>query len=561
MRSRDWFIVWAVIASALFQTLWLLQAGAALARPEAYALLLGIDTYASPRRHPLLAAVADVRDFEGVLGKRGVHVVSLVNHEATLSAFDAAWAGLAAKARPGDTIVVTFSGHGIKEPELSPVRHSVDGFNNGFILYPYDEAKQPNEILRTEYLYDLFQAQSRRGVKILFIADACHAGPGVRGVPDARAPARAVRFETYDVQAAPPPPPPPLSTYRPRPLPKGVVILSATDENSTILEATINGAQRGALSWAVARGLEGPVDAQHGGVITARELWNFVAPQLREATATAKPQTPQLRALDVSEVLFDFATSEAPGQPDGVTSALPPLQDVALAQVGERVDAAPVVPGAVAGSNTATASLLWDKGRNQLLDTTGDVIASGIDEPALARAVAGRQVKVALINAMLARGKPLETSVESDAYAGSPSSDKALFAAGERVAFTLKEPDTPHITAFDIVGDGTIQFLWPDAVSGASPETPTGGPLRFTAPVSAPYGLDTVVFISTARPLPDLHKAIRDIQDRKGDALALYRALQAGLAGVAFNIGMQSEFTCAIIRENGLCDTNVSSVP
>jgi len=137
------------------------------ARAETHALVIGIDVYASPKHPKLLAAVADANDLLHVLKSRGVgDLRALINEQATREAFEQSWTDVTARAKPGDTIVLTFAGHGIRVPEDGPVRRSQDGWNSGFILYPYEEKSQPQQILLDVHLYDLFKVQSDRGVKI-----------------------------------------------------------------------------------------------------------------------------------------------------------------------------------------------------------------------------------------------------------------------------------------------------------------------------------------------------------------------------------------------------------
>src|SRR5690606_29711698 len=144
---------------------------------------------------------------------------------------------------------------------------------------------RPDEILRDEHLYDRFAEATSRGLKILFIADACHAGAAVRGV-DARA-APGFRFQRFDtgstsILAAPEPEKPIVA----RPRNPGVTIFSATDERLTIQEVVVDDQYRGALSYAVARGF-----GAAGNPVAAGALRQYVSPLVR--VLSGNRQVPQ----------------------------------------------------------------------------------------------------------------------------------------------------------------------------------------------------------------------------------------------------------------------------
>jgi hypothetical protein len=287
-----------VVASCLFAL--------GQARAETHALLIGIDAYASPKHPKLRAAVADANDLLHVLQARGVSDThALFNEQATREGFEQAWSDLTKRAKVGDTIVVTFAGLGILVPEDGPARRSPGGLNNGFILHPYDEKAQPQQILLDVDLYDIFKAQSDRGVKIFWLVDASHSGARSCCDLDQLVAKKPVRQEIYDIASAPPPPSPPASTFHPRPPIPGLVVFSATDERFSVEEVPIDGVLRGALSWSVARAFESPT-AFGQGPITPKALQDFVAPLVNYYTRQAHKQTPVFAFADPSEALLDF---------------------------------------------------------------------------------------------------------------------------------------------------------------------------------------------------------------------------------------------------------------
>lgn len=535
-----------------------LVAGSAASAASEHALVIGINKYAAKRG--LFGAVNDAKDLATVFREKGIADVTMLTDEmATRDAVEKAWADMAARATPGDTLILTFAGHGMSEPEKGAVRLTQDGYDKGFALQPFAEAQHPEEILRWEHLYDLFKAQADRGLKVLFISDACHAGAGIRGVPDARAKEPAIRFETYDTEAAAAPVVPD-SSFKPRPPIPGVAVFSATDERLTVAEITIDSQQRGALSWAIARTLESDLVARNGGALTAGVLQNAIVPLVREKAASAKQQIPQFNFLDANQILFDFRANvpPAPALQDASAAPLPDLRDVALAFA----DAAPAGDARISGArmvaDKASVAILWDQARKQLLNGTGDIIASGVDDQSIVAAVQSKQVTDALIATMAKTGSPLPVRLR--ALDGGTAAPTGFFLKGQNVSFELDKPDTPYVTVFDLNADGTVQFQWPIEKLGDLIAAPTDKPLTFQAPVSAPFGFDTLVFVTTAVPLPDLHRQLYALHG-KADPIGLYNALQTALAGKPFRLGIQSEFTCERLKDNGQCNTNISPKP
>ncbi len=66
-------------------------------------------------------------------------MVRLINDDASKDGIVAAWEGLVAKAKAGDTIVFSYAGHGGQEPEPKGRHDEADGLNEIFSprpLYP-----------------------------------------------------------------------------------------------------------------------------------------------------------------------------------------------------------------------------------------------------------------------------------------------------------------------------------------------------------------------------------------------------------------------------------------
>jgi hypothetical protein len=90
---------------------------------DLYGLTIGIDDYEGTV-NDLDGAVNDAKDVSQALESAGARkVVRLFNDDASKDAITSAWETLVAEAKPGDTIVFSYAGHGGQEP-APPSRHN-----------------------------------------------------------------------------------------------------------------------------------------------------------------------------------------------------------------------------------------------------------------------------------------------------------------------------------------------------------------------------------------------------------------------------------------------------
>ena len=116
---------------------------AAIAAPagagELYGLVVGIDDYVGTA-NDLDGAANDANDIaKSLTGAGAKEVVRLINDDASKDGILAAWEGLVAKAKAGDTIVFSYAGHGGQEPEPKGRHDEADGLEREFsarALYP-----------------------------------------------------------------------------------------------------------------------------------------------------------------------------------------------------------------------------------------------------------------------------------------------------------------------------------------------------------------------------------------------------------------------------------------
>src|SRR3954471_8418788 len=224
------------------------------------ALIVGIDNYANVQR--LKGAVADAQDLSGALIKRGVSDVKvLIDREAVRPAVLAELERLVEAAQAQDLVIISFAGHGTRRRESVP--HSKpDGMDEAYILQRFDPAStapNPDLIIGPEMKHYLARLEARE-IDVLFLADTCYGG-GMTRQPDSRS--GALSYRTSQIGAAAEALLDVVSdaadATRSGSSFRRVTFLAAVDSFSKAPEVDIPGqpTKRGALSYAVARALEG----------------------------------------------------------------------------------------------------------------------------------------------------------------------------------------------------------------------------------------------------------------------------------------------------------------
>lgn len=137
------------------------------------ALCVGINNYPGTQMD-LAGCVNDATDWAAELAARGFAVSTLLDSQATKSAMSQAFTGLIGRAAPGDSVVITFAGHGTYVPDLNG--DEVDGLDEG--LCPFDIQTGAGALVDDE-IAAIFAAR-KSGVKLVLISDSCHSGTVTR---------------------------------------------------------------------------------------------------------------------------------------------------------------------------------------------------------------------------------------------------------------------------------------------------------------------------------------------------------------------------------------------
>ncbi len=140
------------------------------------ALCIGINNY--PGTHmDLSGCVNDANDWSQALQARGYGVTTLLDAQATKAAMAQAMSSLIGGGASGDSLVITFSGHGTYQPDADG--DEVDGLDEA--LCPHD-IQTGGGALTDDEIRVIFGAR-KPGVRVLFIADSCHSGTVNRAAP------------------------------------------------------------------------------------------------------------------------------------------------------------------------------------------------------------------------------------------------------------------------------------------------------------------------------------------------------------------------------------------
>ena len=210
------------------------------------ALCIGINDYPGTDSD-LSGCVNDANDWAAELGSRGCEVRTILDMQATHAAMTLAIGNMIGGAKKGDTLVITYSGHGTWVPDSSG--DESDGRDEG--LCPYDIGSVGP--LLDDDIRRLF-AKRPAGVRILLISDSCHSGSVTRGRED-DIDATMPRARFMPLQAWMPPDELPAATRRPGKLVVGLsragsdLLLAGCEDTEYSWDTSFRGRPNGAFTY------------------------------------------------------------------------------------------------------------------------------------------------------------------------------------------------------------------------------------------------------------------------------------------------------------------------
>ena len=485
-------------------------------RGQVRALVIGIDQYRSVNH--LRGAVADARDIETALKSMGaVDVVSLTNDQADRGSVLRELDQLLARTSNGDLVILSIAGHGAQEDERVK-GSSADGKDEVFLLVGFDPRTAPTaseKILNHEFNHyiKLFEAS---GGQVLFVADTCYGGGLAREV-DARAETASYR-DTPRYRIA-------VDEFKPvstsadaflSPLDfQRTTFLAAVDKQTKAPEVVIDGKYRGALSYAVARAIEGAADQKGDGKVTMGELFSYVR-QLVYQVSDERQNVVTLESPNRDpnrEVVLQLTrgTESEPASPPAaaITFEAPkkkvPIRLASLS--GLKKSLADVValqsPFEIVEPDSADAppDIIWDPASHDVISGGGDKIALAVDKADLPsvidRTAAVRDLKQFVVKS------PQVIRVLPDA---------SLQRRGKIIEVEVGDSDGRALVLVDITGNGTLQLLYPMPFNSPILDAAT---YRVPFLVSDPFGADEVVAVTSGRRMTSLEQALQQLDHRR----------------------------------------------
>lgn len=505
---------------------------------EVRALVIGIDAYRHVR--PLKGAAADARDIEHALRSAGAHdVTALIDDQVSRAGVLSALDGLIARSSPQDLIVLTLAGHGAQEPERLKGTQP-DGMEDVFLLPGFEATPSGSQerIFGSEFNHLIKQIELR-GSRVLFVADTCYGGGMARTV-DPRSEQMSFRqVPTYHLSVDLLQP---IATTSDEMLTEldfdHTAFLAAVDRKTKAPEVRIPGVPgfRGALSYAVARAVEGDADADHDGRTTLKELFTNVRQvvyQLSDQRQNIVTTTPPSLDLNTN-VVFEFAGSAEAPHNVSASANLPqsPSLDrpIKIAALGDNnADLKNLVRREAVFEVVRPVDnpdLIWDPISHDVIGW-GDVVAYRV-EPNDLSSIIDRTAAIRELKRITTRVPQSLKIVPDD----------TLHRKGSLVHLLVSDVAGRALILFNIAANGTVQLLYPIASDPAVVETPE---FRFPVRARDPFGSDQLVVVTSQQRMPALEQALQRLNQRRS-AIEMIKMVQRYAPGDV-RIGSAGVFT------------------
>ncbi|MEM8978537.1 MAG: caspase family protein [Pseudomonadota bacterium] len=511
---------------------------------ETFALVIGIDRY--EHITPLRGAVNDAVDIASAISDTDPGALKvLIDGQATRERILATWQSYIDQAEPGDTIIVTFAGHGGSEPAAHPETER-DGRDESLLLAGYKpEGPQAGERLRDDEIAAMIAQRS--DIEHIIVADSCHSGTATRSA------AGSLGYRFFDQDGIIADPLPPLS-----PPPRGEmaqaartgggnsIVFAAVGDDELVEEININGKVRGALSFAFADGLRGRADLNRDGSLTKGELETYVRRTVKTLLdGRQKPRIAPPGQLD--DELFSLKT---PPNPDdsAFSKQFAFLDEVPLAFV--RPDLTSIYLSGFVGARPVDQAqqggIVVDFEAREIRSGTGDMLRALTQEVGFnwRDQIQTTLNKMRAVNALQASG------VLSDVEVTFPFGD-ALYLEDDRLRMQVTGRSSPHILLLLLAADGQIDWLYPRYPkidrSGLYNDPEVLDPLdilSFDTRVTAPFGADHIIAIETTASQDALRRAANRFTGTKA-VPEFWEELHLVLQDQTHSVGVHAVFTAA----------------
>ncbi|WP_161635638.1 caspase family protein [Actibacterium mucosum] len=486
--------------------------------PQVHALVIGIDEY--EHIGSLKGAVNDANDISDALSDLpGAQVTTLLNDAATRDAILDHWRKTAKQVQPGDTMIVTYAGHGWHEPEAHP-GNETDGQDETFLLGAFaEQGAAAAHRIRDDEVAELV-ALIPDGATMILVADSCHSGTMMRSVRNVHG----YRYFDGDKITDDPLPPPPPKTRPDDLVAANTIFLSAVADSELAPEMEVDGEIRGALSIAFAEAMRGFADADRNGVLTKGELEVHVLETVKSiSSGIQRPQVGPAGHVDTHAVSL---SADAVASIDNVVNANPftlgfdalPPQKVWTSQSGVFFPS-----GAQSVDSETSASLIIDTQSDAMFSSIGDTLATLPDDPADAAIAVQRMVDKRRILDELRQydpGQPLDVSFQGG---------NGTYKDGETVVTHIGGRESDKIWLLHLSSTGTITHLFPLAEYNDPTTSAPSDTLAIPLGVTSPFGADAIIAIEAKGEIPELDQTLR-LFNGQSDMAGLWDSLHGTLA-------------------------------
>jgi hypothetical protein len=459
--------------------------------PSQHALVIGINKYPKLGNNWLLdGAVNDAKILQKAFKQANVNTQVLLDEQATRAGFDRAWQNMLKKAKKGDIIILTFSGHGIQLNSDTLPLDELDGQDEAIIFHDFN-GKQG--FITDDELYSLFEKAS--DYKIVVVIDACHSRGMVRGAKRSTL----GKMRTAGNWTIKPTTPTPIQGDERQTLHHVTHIMGVDEEILKISEVTFEGKQYGALSWYFAQALMGYADYNFDHYLSRSELHHFLRKKVSQKTNNL--QKPKL--LPRPDDTLVLASAPEP---------LPPSPATILINI--TTENTQISKGLNHFRSVKTGSdfdLLFQQNNEQIkvFNHTGDQITqfSTQNKRNWQRLVDKARLLKFLETWFNKKYKPIDIRLrEGD----------ELHQQGEILHFTIAPGDIREglnaLTIFNLAGNGELQLMYPLA-NYNDPLLINNFPYHMPAmQIASPFGGDNLVAILCKQAATNLHKLLIEAQ-------------------------------------------------
>jgi hypothetical protein len=502
-RLQSWLIAFCIACTCL--SAWPFAAPAtniyAPGGGSIRALIVGIDTYATVRH--LKGAVADARDLASSLGNAGVpkeNIELILDGAATRTRLLAEMRRLVEVSNAGDLVVVAFAGHGGRVKEMYP-NTKLDHMDEAYILAKFDAkvAAGAREILAGPEIKHWIGLLDAKSVDVLFIADTCHGG-GLTRTPALGEDQLSYRIIVSDYAKAE------ANAYstaedagRAEASYPRLTFLAAVDPTHKAPEVPIDGQPtlRGALSYAVARAIEGAAGGERKGVLTREALIEYARQTVSHYADMQVIYTRPKQSDKLGAPVFRTAGAAVPNAVVSVDISFDrkPLRVAIINGKGSELSGVQkrAAPFVISGKDDA--DIIWDP-KKRLAYAGGDVLARDVDAADIP-AVVDRIAATRLLQ-RLADDRPQSFRLLPD---------NSLHKEGDKLTLQADGVAGKYLIAFNITGDGLVQYLFPSPREPA--RVPDAAWQVTDIRVVDHFGSDQVVVIVSPTRLSDLEEALR----------------------------------------------------